>query len=178
MAKEINTRSHAGAAMQQGQVSTASSSSSREACSPTTCCGLQHLQGERGKQLRRCHDLYKHPITLRWADRVISSRGSLNLTPHLAFSCRLQPAVRNFINGKFVESKAKTWFDVRNPATQELICRVPQSTPEEVSVNLMGHCSLRSVVYTSQSPKLIVSRFHYPDARRHCRGPGGVQDVA
>lgn len=43
-----------------------------------------------------------------------------------------QPTVKNFINGRMVESKTKRWIDVRNPATQELVCRVPQSTPEEV----------------------------------------------
>ncbi len=42
------------------------------------------------------------------------------------------PTVKNFINGKFEESKATKWIDLRNPATQEIICRVPQSTPEEL----------------------------------------------
>jgi malonate-semialdehyde dehydrogenase (acetylating)/methylmalonate-semialdehyde dehydrogenase len=42
------------------------------------------------------------------------------------------PTVKNFIDGKFEESKATKWFEVRNPATQELVCRVPQSTPEEL----------------------------------------------
>lgn len=43
------------------------------------------------------------------------------------------PTVKNFINGVFEESKATKWIDVRNPATQEILCRVPQSTPEELS---------------------------------------------
>lgn len=43
------------------------------------------------------------------------------------------PTVKNFINGKFEESKATKWIDVRNPATQEIVCRVPQSTPEELA---------------------------------------------
>lgn len=38
----------------------------------------------------------------------------------------------NYIDGKFVESKTKEWIDLRNPATQELLTRVPQSTPEEL----------------------------------------------
>lgn len=42
------------------------------------------------------------------------------------------PTVKNFINGVFEESKATKWIDLYNPATQELLCRVPQSTPEEL----------------------------------------------
>jgi len=37
-----------------------------------------------------------------------------------------------FIDNQFVESKATQWFDVRNPATQEVVTRVPQATPEEL----------------------------------------------
>lgn len=42
------------------------------------------------------------------------------------------PTVKNFINGKFEESKTNKWIDLFNPATNELLCRVPQSTPEEL----------------------------------------------
>lgn len=41
------------------------------------------------------------------------------------------PSYMNLINGQFVQSAAKTWFEVINPATQEIIGRVPQSTQEE-----------------------------------------------
>ncbi|KAJ2781200.1 hypothetical protein H4R18_003019 [Coemansia javaensis] len=37
-----------------------------------------------------------------------------------------------FINGEFGESQASTWLDVVNPATQELVTRVPQSTAHEL----------------------------------------------
>jgi malonate-semialdehyde dehydrogenase (acetylating) / methylmalonate-semialdehyde dehydrogenase len=36
------------------------------------------------------------------------------------------------IDGKFVESKTKEWRDIVNPATQELVGRVPFATKEEV----------------------------------------------
>uniref|UniRef100_A0A7S0RJ47 methylmalonate-semialdehyde dehydrogenase (CoA acylating) n=2 Tax=Pyramimonas obovata TaxID=1411642 RepID=A0A7S0RJ47_9CHLO len=36
-----------------------------------------------------------------------------------------------FIDGKQVESKAKEWIDVINPATQDVVSRVPCTTPEE-----------------------------------------------
>jgi len=40
--------------------------------------------------------------------------------------------MHNFINGEFVKSAATTWIDVHNPATQEVVARVPQSTPQEL----------------------------------------------
>jgi len=42
------------------------------------------------------------------------------------------PKVKNFINGVFEDSKTDKWIDVINPATQEVVSRVPQSTPEEL----------------------------------------------
>eukprot|EP01133_Synstelium_polycarpum_P011531 gene11531-13456_t len=36
------------------------------------------------------------------------------------------------INGKFVESETKEWLDIRNPATQEIVTRVPLSTQAEM----------------------------------------------
>ncbi len=35
-------------------------------------------------------------------------------------SAHTVPLADNFINGKFVPSKATYWIDVRNPATQEV----------------------------------------------------------
>lgn len=43
-----------------------------------------------------------------------------------------QPAIPNFINGVFVHSKTRKWISLRNPATQELLGRVPESTQGEV----------------------------------------------
>jgi malonate-semialdehyde dehydrogenase (acetylating)/methylmalonate-semialdehyde dehydrogenase len=42
------------------------------------------------------------------------------------------PRVKNFINGKFEDSKTNEWINLYNPATGELVCQVPQSTPEEL----------------------------------------------
>jgi malonate-semialdehyde dehydrogenase (acetylating)/methylmalonate-semialdehyde dehydrogenase len=42
------------------------------------------------------------------------------------------PRVKNFINGKFEDSKTTEWINLYNPATGELVCQVPQSTPEEL----------------------------------------------
>jgi malonate-semialdehyde dehydrogenase (acetylating)/methylmalonate-semialdehyde dehydrogenase len=40
--------------------------------------------------------------------------------------------VLNFINGQFEESQASEWIPLLNPATQEVLCLVPQSTPDEL----------------------------------------------
>jgi len=37
-----------------------------------------------------------------------------------------------FIDGKFVDSKTTKWLDVHNPATQEVVTRTPEATPEEL----------------------------------------------
>ncbi|MGZ5697980.1 MAG: CoA-acylating methylmalonate-semialdehyde dehydrogenase [Usitatibacter sp.] len=42
------------------------------------------------------------------------------------------PAVKLLIGGKFVESKAKAWRDVVNPANQEVLARVPMCDAAEV----------------------------------------------
>jgi malonate-semialdehyde dehydrogenase (acetylating) / methylmalonate-semialdehyde dehydrogenase len=38
----------------------------------------------------------------------------------------------NFLDNKFVPSKASTWMDLLDPATNNLVTRVPQSTTEEL----------------------------------------------
>ena len=45
----------------------------------------------------------------------------------------LAPTVKLLINGEFVESKSTVWRDVVNPATQEVLARVPFATPAEVN---------------------------------------------
>jgi malonate-semialdehyde dehydrogenase (acetylating)/methylmalonate-semialdehyde dehydrogenase len=44
------------------------------------------------------------------------------------------PTVNLLINGQFVESKAKNWKDVINPATQEVIARVPMCDKDEIDL--------------------------------------------
>jgi len=50
----------------------------------------------------------------------------------VAVSVRWASACQNFINGKFQDSKATSFIDVLNPATQEVVSRVPRSTKEEL----------------------------------------------
>ncbi len=44
----------------------------------------------------------------------------------------LAPTVKLLIGGQFVESKTTQWRNVVNPATQEVLARVPLATPEEI----------------------------------------------
>ena len=39
----------------------------------------------------------------------------------------------NFLDNKFIESKTSSWIDLHDPATNNLVTRVPQSTDEELS---------------------------------------------
>ena len=48
------------------------------------------------------------------------------------------PTVKLLINGKFVESKTQIWKDVVNPATQEVLARVPFATKEELDAAITG----------------------------------------
>lgn len=46
--------------------------------------------------------------------------------------------VKLLINGEFVESQTTDWRDVINPATQEVLARVPFATPDEVNRAVAG----------------------------------------
>ncbi|MDM4771849.1 CoA-acylating methylmalonate-semialdehyde dehydrogenase [Solimonas sp. SE-A11] len=42
------------------------------------------------------------------------------------------PGVKLLINGEFIESQSREWRDVINPATQQVLARVPFATPAEL----------------------------------------------
>lgn len=42
------------------------------------------------------------------------------------------PTTKLFINGNFQDSKTKEWIDLHNPATNEVVTRVPETTTEEM----------------------------------------------
>jgi malonate-semialdehyde dehydrogenase (acetylating)/methylmalonate-semialdehyde dehydrogenase len=48
------------------------------------------------------------------------------------------PTVKLLIGGEFVESKTQEWRDVVNPATQEVLARVPFATADEVDAAIRG----------------------------------------
>eukprot|EP01034_Spumella_vulgaris_P044155 gene44155-54885_t len=43
------------------------------------------------------------------------------------------PTVKLLINGEFVESSSTQWQDVVNPATQQVLARVPLATAAEIA---------------------------------------------
>merc|ERR1719342_1171476 len=54
-------------------------------------------------------------------------------TRHLSYAGGRVPArTQNIIDGKWVESNTDRWIDVHNPATNEVITQVPQSTSAEM----------------------------------------------
>lgn len=48
------------------------------------------------------------------------------------YSSNVAPTTKLFLDGKFVESKATEWVDLKNPATNEIVTRVPKSTASEM----------------------------------------------
>ncbi|CAH1790819.1 unnamed protein product [Owenia fusiformis] len=48
------------------------------------------------------------------------------------------PTTKLYINGEFVESKTDKWIDLPNPATNELVTRVPVSTQDEMEAAVAG----------------------------------------
>ncbi|CAF0732568.1 unnamed protein product [Adineta ricciae] len=50
-----------------------------------------------------------------------------------ASSSSKPPTIKNWINGRAVESKAKDWIELTNPATNEVIGLVPKSTQAEMN---------------------------------------------
>lgn len=39
--------------------------------------------------------------------------------------------LKNYVNGQWVDSKATKFYDIVNPATQEIISKVPQTPKDE-----------------------------------------------
>lgn len=48
------------------------------------------------------------------------------------YSSSAAPTTKLFLDGKFVESKATEWIDLHDPATNEIVTRVPKSTQSEM----------------------------------------------
>lgn len=68
------------------------------------------------------HDVLRDQLT------TLSSSSNASLR-HLI--SQMQPTVKLMIDGALVESKSKEWIDVINPATQDVVSRLPLATPEE-----------------------------------------------
>jgi len=78
--------------------------------------------------------LYCVTQSFRWFYKMLSHTLRATRTRG-AMSClhaRSVTTIPNFINGKFVESASTKTIDVTNPATNEVISRVPESTQHEM----------------------------------------------
>jgi malonate-semialdehyde dehydrogenase (acetylating)/methylmalonate-semialdehyde dehydrogenase len=56
----------------------------------------------------------------------------LTMTHPSAAALEAAPTVKLLINGNFVESKSTEWHDIVNPATQQVLARVPFATDDEI----------------------------------------------
>ena len=84
--------------------------------------------GPNGAALRRLHATSQHltPANIAGASTVVEDYPSshrLIETPK---------DTRNFLDNQFVDSKTSSWIDLYDPATNNLVTRVPQSTEEEL----------------------------------------------
>jgi len=58
--------------------------------------------------------------------RIASGNGAVTQARNASY------LTKNFIGGKFVESSTDEWIDLRNPASNEVVTRVPCTTPAEM----------------------------------------------
>ncbi|KAJ3197007.1 Methylmalonate-semialdehyde dehydrogenase [acylating] mitochondrial [Irineochytrium annulatum] len=57
----------------------------------------------------------------------------LRLLTRRSFATNASPRkVPLYINGEFIDSQTNEWLELRNPATQEVVCHVPQPTAAEL----------------------------------------------
>lgn len=70
----------------------------------------------------------------RVRNAVTGLKQSYNLVTALGrnYASSSVPTTKLFINGEFVESKTSDWIDVHDPATNEVVTRVPKSTQSEM----------------------------------------------
>ncbi|XP_074852897.1 methylmalonate-semialdehyde/malonate-semialdehyde dehydrogenase [acylating], mitochondrial isoform X1 [Carettochelys insculpta] len=55
-----------------------------------------------------------------------------------SFSSSSVPATKLFIDGKFIESNSTEWIDIHNPATNEVVGRVPKATQSEMEAAVIS----------------------------------------
>ncbi|XP_065843392.1 probable methylmalonate-semialdehyde/malonate-semialdehyde dehydrogenase [acylating], mitochondrial [Oscarella lobularis] len=65
--------------------------------------------------------------------RMLCKPSMLRAATSLRSTIRLSSTTKLFINGQFVDSKTNEWIDLHNPATNEVVTRVPCATREEMN---------------------------------------------
>lgn len=79
------------------------------------------------------------------------------LTKTLRNYSNVAPTTKLFIDGQFVESKTSDWVDLHNPATNEVVTRVPLTTNEEMEAAVES-CKR---AYESWSKTTVLTRQQY-----------------
>ncbi|TDV34129.1 methylmalonate-semialdehyde dehydrogenase [acylating] [Paraburkholderia caballeronis] len=78
------------------------------------------------------------------------------------------PTVKLLIGGEFVESKTGEWRDIVNPATQEVLARVPFATAEEVNAAIQSaHAAFASWRNTPIGARLRIMLKYQALIREH-----------
>lgn len=77
--------------------------------------------------IRRLHATTRHLKPASTAASVVAGNYTTSHQPIEA-----PGNTQNFLDNRFVDSKASTWIDLYDPATNNLVTRVPQSTNEEL----------------------------------------------
>lgn len=74
------------------------------------------------------------PRTLRSASRSFSLSRTRSVPPHITSHTKLDTPypTANFIDNEFLASNAQEWIDLHDPATNNILTRVPQSTDAEL----------------------------------------------
>lgn len=70
------------------------------------------------------------------------------------YSSSTAPTTKLFIDGKFVESQTTEWIDLHNPATNEIVTRVPKATQSEMQAAVDSS----KAAYKSWSQTSILAR--------------------
>ena len=81
------------------------------------------------------------------------------------------------INGNFIESETQEWQDIINPATQEVIGRVPFATVKEVDAAILLHNMLLllgvRLQFRHRMRIMLVTRLNPCQHERNCASTNG-----
>ena len=78
-------------------------------------------------------------------------------------AAKIIPTVKLLINGEFVESRSTQWRDIVNPATQEVLARVPFTTADEMEAAI-AHAARKAWAGSRRRP--VRGRPRGPSPRR------------
>ncbi|KAI9835203.1 MAG: hypothetical protein M1819_002573 [Sarea resinae] len=98
--------------------------------SPSVACLTSRLP--RPFQSRRNISRPFHVSTLRSKPATTTAASTKEDYPSSHEPVQSPIDTQNFVDNEFVPSAASTWFDLYDPATNNLVTRVPQSTDEEL----------------------------------------------